>query len=161
MEKSIRLEEQGRKAALSAFVDESLRKTLREQPREIANDHTFIYHRGFPIGSALADIFAHRCSEQEEEGPTGLYYLIREIIGMQHFDAASSPEAAARYALLSGFCWELGDLLRLGANGGFRFKHHDESAMLVRGISRSRDGDHVLTAQLLQPDDEDEEVSHA
>ncbi|MFM0363722.1 hypothetical protein [Paraburkholderia sediminicola] len=159
MKNSPCLEKNRRKVHVNVFVDEALRQSLRQQPREIANNSTFIYGRAFPIGSALADIFVHRCTEMEEEGPTGLAWLIEKLVRSE-IDGASSPEAAARHALFSGFCWEIGNLLRLGGNGGFRFKHHDESAMLANGIVRGREGDGDLAAQLLQPDDEDE-VCHA
>jgi hypothetical protein len=159
MSNSACLEKAVRKAHISVFTDEALRQSLRQQPREIANNSTFIYGRAFPIGSALADIFVHRCTEMEEEGPTGLAWLIKKLVGSE-IESESSPDAAARHALLSGFCWEIGNLLRLGGNGGFHFKHHDESAMLADGIIRGRERDGARATELLQSEDEDE-VCHA
>lgn len=104
------LETAQRRASLSAYIDEAIRQALRDQPAELPNDSTVIYHRSFPVGATLADIFAHRAVR--DGWPLSLITVIEKLTGASL--SRDTPEQAARRAILSGLCWQLTDLLQMG-----------------------------------------------
>ncbi|QBQ97897.1 hypothetical protein [Paraburkholderia pallida] len=138
-EKAPQLETEKREADFSAYVDEAIRQALRDQPADLPNNSTVIYHRSFPIGSALADIFTHRTARDDIGLGPSIAHLIEKLAGLSVPD--ETPEQQARRALLCGFCWEIAGLLKLGANGGFQFNVHDEGLMLMNGVRKGRASD--------------------
>ncbi|MEV9633750.1 hypothetical protein ABZO35_04630 [Burkholderia pseudomallei] len=147
--KGPQLETKKREAHLSAYIDEAIRQAMRDRPREVANNHTAIYHRSFPIGSALAEVFAHR-SIKSGGGPLSLVHVIEQLIGKI---PAETPEQQARRGILCGLCWEIGAILKLGGNGGFRFNVDDEGTMFMAGVRRSRHSDARMVIELAKDDE--------
>jgi hypothetical protein len=145
-----RLETQQRRAGLEAYVEEAIRQAMRNRPREVANDRAAIYHRSFPIGKALADIFTHRAVVSN--GPLSLIHVIEWLIGEI---PSESPEQQVRRGILAGLCWELGATLQMGGKGGIHFNVHDEGRMLMGGVRRSRDCDARMICELTESDDDD------
>lgn len=139
-----------REARLSAYVDEAIRQALRDQPTELPNDSTVLYHRSYPIGSALADIFAHRAAGAD--GPS-LFFLLEKLLGtsLPH----ETPDHQARRGILCGLCNEIATLLYLGGKGGFSFNLHDEGRMLMNGVRKGRSGDAGIVRAMTETDDSD------
>lgn len=151
------LETAQRSASFSAYVDEAVRQALRNQPAELPNDSTVLYHRSFPIGSALADIFAHRVAC--DDGMLSLIYLIEQLTGISVPD--ETPEQKARRGILCGLCWQLVGLLRMGANTGFKFNTHDEGRMLMSGVRRGRSSDAGIVRAMFNGSTADDELTEA
>jgi len=150
-EKTPQLETKQQCARFSAYVDEAIRQALRDQPAELPNDSAVLYHRSFPVGSALADIFAYRAVR--DGLPLSLINVIEQLTG------ASVPsetlEQEARRAVLAGICWRLTELLNMGGNGGFKFNVHDEGRMLMNGVRRGRSGDAEIVRVMTEDDESD------
>ncbi|MFL9907373.1 hypothetical protein [Paraburkholderia sp. RL17-337-BIB-A] len=151
-ENTPQLETEKREAHFSAYVDEAIRQALRDQPAELPNDSTVIYHRSFPIGSALADIFTHRAVRDGH--PLSLIQVIDQLTDASVPD--ETPEQQARRGILCGLCWELVGILNMGGKGGFKFNMHDEGRMLMDGVQRGREADtRVARAMTEEEDDSD------
>lgn len=148
-DKAPQLETEKREARLSAYVDEAIRQALRDQPAELPNNSTVLYHRSFPIGAALADIYAHRAAGADAPS---LFYLIERLVGTSVPD--ETPEQNVRRALLCGLCGEIATLLSMGGKGGFVCNHHDEGRALMDGVRRGREADERIVRAMLSDDDE-------
>lgn len=110
---------------------------------------TVIYHRSFPIGSALADIFAHRVAGADG---TSLFCLLTQLIDISIPD--ETPEQQARRGILCGLCGEIATLLSLGSKGGFSFNLQDEGRMLMNGVRRGREVDARIVRDMTSEDNE-------
>ncbi len=150
------LETQERQAHFNAYIKEAIRQALRQQPAEMRDNSTVLYHRAFPIGSALADIFAHRAVR--DGWPITLLGAIEVLMGASI--PGETPEQQARRGILCGLFWQLTGLLKMGGNNGFQFNVHDESAMLMSGVRKGRSGDAEIIRMMTAEDDDTAEGRH-
>lgn len=109
---------------LFAWIDTALGAVARDAP-DSANDaaddpapvqtpETSAYIRGFALGEALGRRFRAQCSARP--GPHGLGLLVARLSAGRG-DAALTPRAKARQAMLAGLCWDLENALIASSAG--------------------------------------------
>ncbi len=95
---------------------------------DAAVDEATLFHRTFPLGEALGEVFKRRAASGKR--PLGLIDLIAALAR----DVGDGTEERARQALLAGLCWNLEGVVAVGSR-------------LARELGELPDGDPLHAAR--------------